>query len=312
MKVIEHDGYKELQVTFEELINLIRPDDTSELKKYFEGPNSKFIFRGQSDSIYDLTPSIFREDITYSSIGNNYLGLCYRQYAFLRSFVHGCDLNAVPIPYDSHDFREKYFGDNTNCYHPNIWPDKGLYELIGLAQHYGYPTEFLDWSYNPPVACYFASSGVVKKDEQIKDEDSMSVWVFDAGQIFRLNPSTRINVELVNIPRSLNENISAQEGCFTLVRQNLLNRENFVYKDRKIQGIRSLPEVMYEYKQSGLLKITIKRIEAAKILDYCNSYRINAATLFRGYKGAVEYAIDGKNRNRFIVKNNLKSHGIPI
>lgn len=310
MKCINHDGYKELQVTFEEFISLLRPDNRSELKKNFNQTNGNFIFRGQSSSEYNLTPSAFREDITYSFMAKDYQRFCIRQHMFLERFVKACDLNAMPIPNDSHDFREQYFGDNTNCYHRNIWPDKGLYELIGLAQHYGYPTEFLDWSYNPLVACYFAASGVIKNIKKIKSKDLMSVWVFDVEKIHRLD-SYDANVELINIPRALNTNISAQEGCFILVRPKLIKHDlTYNHKDRKIQEIPSLSDVMHKANQSGLLKITIKQIEAVKILDYCHDYRINAATLFRGYEGAARYAVDNVNRQRFL--SNVGASGYRI
>lgn len=313
MKIIEHNGYQELQVTFKEFIKLIRPDDKSELEKYFETTNGNFIFRGQSNSSYDLIPSAFRENVSYSSIAKDYLGFCFRQYVFLKQFVHGCDLNAVSIPNDSHDFREKYFGDNTNCYDPRVWPEKQLYELIGLAQHYGYPTEFLDWSYNPLVACYFAVSGVIKNTKKIKKSDSMSIWVFDTGQIYSVNTDNKVNLELINIPRSSNINVSAQEGCFTLVRQNFFSREDLVFDENgKIKQVKLLTDLMHEKKLSGLLKITVKLAEATNIFDYCSSYRMNSATLFRGYEGAAKYAIDSMNYGRFRYINGIKGKGIPI
>ncbi len=310
MKFIDHDGYKEFQVTFKEFINLLRPDNKSELKKYFNQTNGNFIFRGQSSSEYDLTPSAYREDITYSFIAKNYQGFCLRQHNFLESFVSACDLNAIPIPNDSHDFREWAFGYGTNCYNERVWPDKRLYELIGLAQHYGHPTVFLDWSYNPLVACYFAASGVIKRIGKVKRKDSMSVWVFDSEKIHVVD-SLYAKVELINIPRALNANISAQEGCFTLVRSKLINHDlTYNYKDKKIQGIPNLSDVMHKAGQSGLLKITIKQSDAVKILDYCNNYRINAATLFRGYEGAARYGADHVNRQRFL--SNIGARGLRI
>lgn len=308
MKSIDHDGYKELQVTFKEFINLLRPDNKSELKKYFYQTNGNFIFRGQSSSKYDLTPSAFREDITYSFMAKNYRGFCLRQYLFLESFVRACDLSATPIPNDSYDFREWAFGDSADCSNERVWPDKRLYELIGLAQHYGYPTEFLDWSYNPLVACYFAASGVIKNTKRIKSKDLMSVWVFDVEKIHSLD-SYYANVELINIPRALNANISAQEGCFILVRPNLI-KADLTYKDKKIQEIPNLSDVMHKTDQLSLLKISIKQSDAVKILDYCHDYRINAATLFRGYEGAARYAVDNVNRQRFL--SNVGASGYRI
>ena len=41
-------------------------------------------------------------------------------------------------------------------YHPKWWHNEKFREVISLAQHYGLPTRFPDWSYDYKSALYFA------------------------------------------------------------------------------------------------------------------------------------------------------------
>lgn len=314
MKEINHEGFVELIVSYEEFIELIRPDNKEKLSSYIGAANHKLIYRGQSDSNHLLIPSLFRDVFEYSSFTNTFNDLCFFQFAHLKSFVAGCDTNAVAIPNDSYEFREKYLADynSSAAYDSRSWPDKALYELLGFAQHYGYPTELLDWSYSPLVASYFAASGVISNRESSLD-GYMSVWVFDLEKKNLLNDHRRTNFEVINIPRSLNLNISSQQGCFTLVRQDINRNQKITYADKRIQEMRLLPDLMAEKRQNGLLKLTISNKNSLEILEFCDSYSINAASLFRGPHGAAQYAIEGINKNRFASKNSLSIKGsIPL
>lgn len=48
-------------------------------------------------------------------------------------------------------------------YNPKWWPNEKFREVISLAQHYGLPTRFLDWSYDYKSALYFALKDIVEK-----------------------------------------------------------------------------------------------------------------------------------------------------
>ena len=47
----------------------------------------------------------------------------------------------------------------------SVWPPVELYPIIALAQHYGLPTRFLDWTWNPYTASYFATKSVLDLEE---------------------------------------------------------------------------------------------------------------------------------------------------
>ncbi len=314
MKMIEHKGYKEYKVNFEEFIDILRPDKKSKLKEILNSSNEHFIYRGQSNSEYELIPALYRGVFDYSIYSKTFDTLCFLQLSYLKSFIKGCDLNAVAIPNDSKEFRDqvldishdKVFIDTT------IWPNKKMYELLAFAQHYGYPTELLDWSYNPLVAMYFAATGVTEnKNSDIKN--SFSVWVIDTEKKQQLNSSNKSNFEIIDVPRAHNINISSQEGCFTLIRQDISSRAPITHENNKIKELKLIPDLMYEKKVEGLIQLTISNSEVLNVIEFCDAYSINAATIFRGPYGAAQFATQSINIARFAARNNFKLKGsIPL
>lgn len=280
MQIQETDSYKELVVSFDEFIDLIKPENKAKLCNLIDGNiSTKLIFRGQEFSDYDLKPSIFRGQFISKE---NSIESSVEKFSFLKKFIEGCDLNGIAIPGDSFELRERMLQGfpDTALHKLENWPDKGLYELIGFAQHFGYPTEFLDWSYSPLVACYFAASNVIKNFQETDINKLMSIWVFDTEKKNLLNDYKQLNFEVINIPKALNVNISAQQGCFTLVRQTI-NSE-----------IKLLTHLTAKKQVKALLKLSLPRKDAVNLLKFCNLYAVNAASLFRCADGAAQYALD--------------------
>lgn len=309
MEIVQHSGFKELIVSFEEFIDLIRPENKKKLGQHIDSANHKLIFRGQSDSEHELLPSLFRDTFEYSKFSSTFGGLCFLEFVFLKTFVAGCDLNAVPVPNDSYEFRKKYLDDFPDevVFDSSTWPNQALYELLALAQHYGYPTDLLDWSYSSLIACYFAASGVSERNLDLNK--SMAIWVFDLEKKHILNSHNKINFEVIDVPRSLNLNISSQQGCFTLVRQNISRNSSLTYSGKRVNEVKLLSDLMAEKKQNGLLKLTLSNKHIIELLEFCESYSINAASLFRGPYGAAKYAVENINLNRFAANNEQSIRG---
>lgn len=291
MEIKEGFGFTEIILeNVDEFIELIRPDKKN-INQYLESVNGKFIYRGQADSNWELEPSLFRHSPADQILSNTFDGLCFMYWVRLKEFINGCDLNSSKIPFDSKALRDNHFNefDSAVVFKTKAWPHAELYELIAFAQHYGVWTEFLDWTKSPLVACYFAASQAIK---QPSFDDLLSVWIFDTEKENLLNNGTEKNFEIIEVPKSANQNISSQLGCFTLVRQNLVRGTalTFEQKPKRIKQLKLLNELVADKKIQALLKISLPQKYAAELLQYCSAYSINAATIFRGIEGAAIYA----------------------
>lgn len=107
--------------------------------------NLKFWYRGQSDSTWNLSPSVFRKP-----------GSTLEMKAEERDLMHTFRSRAS-IRYE----RKPSFEDIAG------W--------ISLMQHYGLPTRLLDWSRSPLVASYFALEEYLY--DRTADHKDACVWM---------------------------------------------------------------------------------------------------------------------------------------
>lgn len=167
--------------TFEEYLSFINnPDFLS-----FKGENT-FLFRGQSDSTYNLLPGIARPNYFRENI------LKYEE-EILNEFKRR-----------SPPFLRKTL---------NLKSD---WDWLALAQHYKLPTRLLDWTENPLVALYFAF------ESQKKEKTYRSVWIFIAEKKDFANPNNKksspFNLAQTQVyaPNHITERITSQSGWFTV------------------------------------------------------------------------------------------------
>lgn len=167
--------------SFEDYLNVI---NNSSLLSFNE--KSTFLFRGQSDSTYNLLPGIARPK-------------------YLRDNI---------LKYEEEVISE--FKRRATPFLPKSFNTKSDWEWLALAQHYKLPTRLLDWTENPLVALYFAF-------EMPKKENSYrSVWVFVAEKKDFANSNDKktnpfnLSQTQVYAPNHITERITSQSGWFTV------------------------------------------------------------------------------------------------
>ena len=263
-----------------------------------QGKRSKFIYRGQSNSAWELVPKVYRKDVINKyKVGmwetlKDYPGQAIFEYVLLSSFMNYCDSRGLPIPYDSPDFRRYFQFDTITREHgvdSRSWPNDHAIPLMALAQHHGIPTRLLDWSSNPYVACYFAAISVIT-DSNYNAEDRIAVFGLSKNGIpeFSINakmPGEPRPLQHVHVPGSTSVNLAAQGGSFILV------------YNQGYRGHEFTPNVSLETKitdRSMLLKkVTLPKSLASELLMRCDKFGVSAASIFPGYDGAAKAALEG-------------------
>jgi FRG domain len=153
-----------------------------------------------------------------------------------------------------------------------------VWEKIGIAQHHGLPTPFLDWSLNPLVALWFAVS-----EKNCQTDWQPIVWMFERTDMFiadidKYTPFT-IKSTSVYLPAHVTPRISAQSGLFTVHR----------YVSAKNSY---LPMESNTYFTDNLRSICIDTSVRSEICAELQTIGIHAGTLFPGLDGLAKNLAD--------------------
>ena len=191
---------------------------------------SNWIYRGESSIRYRLLPSALRKDgreklrlISMIKNGTGSLdGYVIEEFSAIVGFYESANNQGLYVPYHkelqtNHHILLHILQDFVKDREIN----PVYYELISLAQHYGIPTRFLDWTNDFYVAFFFAFRSAVYKiyeniaRNSVKDglTDKIVVWALDRGNL--QIPPRDAPIRFITPCYNNNPNLAAQKGTFS-------------------------------------------------------------------------------------------------
>jgi len=256
-----------------------------------------WIFRGQGNAVWGLIPAAFRTEQTFScypqkpfTIGKTHGDQIFEEMFVVQQFAGEVNRQGAQLPSE-----ESYLWIGaseilTQKADPFDWPPSRVRPLFALAQHHGVPTRLLDWSERPFVAAYFAAIQAIECKS-----DRLSVWALNAGQAalylghHKYRSSGPI-LSVIKVPRGTNPNLRAQEGVFTLFREqrHLSDPPDLSPLEERLRSFVANEVAEGRAMDSPVIrKFDLPASEVGRLLRLLYDERVSATTLFPGYDGVV-------------------------
>lgn len=241
------------------------------------GNQKRFVFRGHTDVAYKLIPKISRSATNVPVESHVAQDRLAKLEEYLETYLpaYGYDFAGLPV-------NEKHW------------------RQLFLAQHYGAPTNLLDFSRNPLVAAFFACGNPDKDGNifafQIRDQKSDSrrfdVAGFENGALKSKNPFSKdLSPDLRSlfiVPPHYDKRIIAQVSIFAFFRS-----ADLVFPLESNTGL-----ALDSDFHTGALKFKIPKERKDAILDELNKIGINESSLFPDLHGFGRF-LNWKLFNRY-------------
>lgn len=280
-----------------------------------ESPIEKMVFRGLGRAYsYKLIPSAYRDgeqkrlSILNYHVAQDVLNADYRpskdtvvraELSELQEFYKEANRQGLALP-DIDYFKSHWLVKYNESYVKRLttWPEMPMLELMALAQHYGLPTRFLDWTENIKVALYFALRDAANrmKDGE-RSEEPICIWGIKLEHIqwiFEDLYESDCPVRFYMPKYANNLNLQAQGGVLSYQLTDMSgNSAAEMFSVEAVDVVMNkyyshIHETMKFRGDSPLLcKITIREVAPVSDFEYLTEHGYNAAKLFPGYDGVV-------------------------
>lgn len=289
-----------------------------------QSPIHGMLYRGLSDETYKLIPTAHRRDDKRKQLeifkfhpsysGSPLLSGTERQVASaelagLKTFFAEANRQGCHLPH-SYTLSNNLFKEYNNKYMENLheWYTSDVIELAALAQHSGFPTRLLDWTYDINVALYFATQGVIRKlcsGKKVKVGENYVVWCVDANRLGLFNDHSieELPVEFFVPNYADNPNLRAQSGVLAYNRVCNMD-EPFSVKPMDKAVMEHYKAIGYS-QENFFIKLVFPTKYAVSDFKYLRSIGYHAAKLFPGYNGVMR-KLEEDSRIRYI-----EHRGIP-